>query len=81
MKRRRKRWLPKFDSVPWLSLGIACSFFLVFLNVWALIDLWQAPFLPFQLTKILGIAIGLILGIHCVDMIGYYRKHGRLKKD
>ena len=72
--------LPKFDSTPWLCVGAVFSFLLSGLNLWALIGQWHDAFLPYQLGKLLGLAIGIILGIHCLDMIRYYRKHGRLKR-
>jgi hypothetical protein len=72
--------LPKFDSTPWLVLGAVLSFLLTALNVWALIGQWHDAFLPYQLGKLLGAAVGIALGVHCLDMIGYYRKHGRLKR-
>jgi uncharacterized membrane protein (UPF0136 family) len=75
-----KSRLPKFDSTPWLSTGIAASLVLFGLNLWALITQISRAFIPYQLSEILGMAIALALGIHCGDMIGYYRKHGKLKK-
>jgi len=74
-----KHRLTKFDSTPWLSTGIAASLVLFGLNLWALITQLSKAFIPYQLSEILGMAISLALGIHCADMIGYYRKHGKLK--
>jgi hypothetical protein len=74
-----KRKLTKFDSTPWLSLGIAVCLALFALDLWALLIQIQQPFVPVLLSEILGMAIALALGVHCADMIGYYRKHGRLK--
>jgi hypothetical protein len=79
MKTVKERKLPKFDSTPWLVFGITFSFLLSGLNFWSLIGQRHDPFFPYQLVKLLGIMLGLILGIHCIDMIGYYRKNGRLK--
>jgi len=72
--------LPKFDSTPWLCLGAALSFLLTGLDIWALVAQWHIQFILYQLSKLLSGLIGIVLGIHCLDMIGYYRKHGRLKK-
>jgi hypothetical protein len=79
-KTSKSNGLPKFDSAPWLVLGTVLSFLLTGLNVWALIGQSNDPFLPYQLGKLLGALIGTVLGIHCLDMIRYYRKHGRLKR-
>lgn len=78
---RRRSVLPKFDSTPWLSLGIICSIVLLVASIWALVDRWHDPFFPYQILKIFGVCIGIALGVHCADMIIYYRKHGPLKKD
>jgi hypothetical protein len=76
----KSKGLPKFDSTPWLGSGAVLSFLLTGLNVWALIGQWNDAFIPYQLGKLLGAIIGMVLGIHCLDMIRYYRKHGRLKR-
>ena len=75
----KKRGLPKFDSAGWLSIGIIFGTLMFGMNLWALIIRWNDTFIPFQIVKLLGIAVGLVLAIHCVDMIAYYRKHGPLK--
>jgi hypothetical protein len=75
-----KRRLTKFDSTPWLSTGIAASLLLFGLDLWALLTQISKAFVPYQVSEILGMAIALALGIHCGDMIGYYRKHGKLKQ-
>ena len=76
----KSQGLPKFDSTLWLCVGATCSFLLTGLNLWALIGQWHNTFFPYQLCKMLGMVIGIVLGIHCLDMIRYYRKHGRLKR-
>ena len=73
------RGLPKFDSVPALCIGTAFSLLLTALNIWALAARWHDAFLPYQLAKLLGAAFGLALAVHCIDMMAYYNKHGRLK--
>jgi hypothetical protein len=78
-KTGKRKGLPKFDATGWLGTGIIVCLALFGLDLWALIAGWHDAFIPYQLGKILGMAIALALGIHCADMIGYYRKHGRLK--
>lgn len=73
--------LPKFDSTVGLVIGIIFCALVFGDNLWSLIAGWHDAFLPFQLGRILGLLLGLGLGIHCVDMMGYYRKHGRLGTD
>jgi len=75
----RRSGLPKFDSVGWLSAGIFFSLTMFGINLWALLAKWQDSFFPFQISKLLGMAVGLVLAIHCVDMVFYYKKHGPLK--
>jgi hypothetical protein len=75
-----KKCLPKFDSVPALGIGTAFSLLLIALNLWALAARWHDAFFPYQLAKLLGAAFGLALAVHCVDMMAYYKKHGRLKR-
>ncbi len=74
----RNRGLPKFDTASGLVLGILFGLVLFVDNLWSLISGWGQAFFPFQLGKILGVAVGLGLAVHCIDMIGYYRKNGRL---
>jgi hypothetical protein len=81
VKPARSRGLPKFDSTIWLVIGIIFSAVVFGDNLWSLIADWGSAFLPFQLGRILGLILGLSLGIHCIDMMGYYRKHGRLGTD
>lgn len=76
---KKKRRLTKFDSTGWLGAGILLSVALLVINLWAIIAQWHAPFFPFQIGKFLGVGWGMIMTIHCIDMIFYYRKHGRLK--
>ncbi len=78
-KTSNRRGLPKFDSTSWLSFGMLFSLVLLGDNVWSLISGWDQPFFPYQLGKFLGMAVGLGLAVHCIDMIVYYRKHGRLE--
>ncbi len=67
--------LPKFDTAGWLSTGIIFSLVLVGVNIWSLVVGWKEAFFPSKFGEILGIAVGLGLGIHCVDMIAYHRRH------
>ncbi len=76
---RRKNQLTKFDSTFWLCVGIVISLLLISFNIWSIIVDVHDSFVPIQVGRILGIAVGFVLGIHCFDMIGYYRKNGRLK--
>lgn len=66
--------LPKFDSVPWLIGGAVFSLFLFGLDLWALVSQWSDAFFPYQLSKLVGMAIGIGLAIHCMDMTVYYMK-------
>jgi hypothetical protein len=75
----RRNGLPKFDSTVWLSVGIFFSLVMSGVNLWALVLGWQDSFFPFQVSKLLGMAVGLVLAIHCIDMVVYYKKHGPLK--
>jgi hypothetical protein len=79
--KKRNSWLPKFDSTPWLSLGVVCSLFLLADSIWALIIGWHDPFFPYQILKLFGIGFGIALGVHSADLIFYYRRHGPLKRD
>jgi hypothetical protein len=81
VKLARGKSLPKFDSNVGLFIGIVFCALVFGDNLWSLIADWHSAFLPFQLARILGLLLGLGLGIHCVDMMGYYRKHGRLGTD
>ncbi len=74
-----RKGLPKFDSVGWLSAGIFFSLAISGINIWALVSGWTDSFFPFQISKLLGIAVGIVLAIHCVDMVVYYKKYGSLK--
>jgi hypothetical protein len=67
--------LPKFDTAGWLSTGVLFSLVLVADNIWSLAAGWNSSFFPSKFGEILGIAVGLGLGIHCVDMIVYHRRH------
>ncbi len=69
--------LPKFDSARSLILGAAISALLFVLNLLALVLRWDDPIWPSQVAKLLGMAVGVVLGVHCLDMIRYYRKNGR----
>lgn len=69
--------LPKFDSVPWLIGGAVFSILLFGLDLWALLSQWSVAFFPYQLSKGVGMAIGVGLAIHCVDMTVYYLKRPR----
>ncbi len=71
--------LPKFDSTGWLLAGAFFSLLVFSLALWAMISGQDRAFLPFRLGQLLSMAVALALGIHCLDMIGYYRRHGRLK--
>ncbi len=73
--------LPKFDSSGSLIFGTVFSLLLSVLNLMALVEAWRESFIPFQAAKILGMIVGVVLAVHCVDMMGYYRKYGRLRKD
>ena len=77
----RTKGLPKFDSNRALVFGIFFGVMVFAVNLWSLIELWNADFFPDQLANILGIVLGIGLAIHSVDMMGYYRKHGRLGTD
>jgi hypothetical protein len=77
--RMNKKRLPKFDGVGWLITGALVSLLLLAFNLWEVLTQPAAPFVPMQAGRLLGIGVGLVLAIHCFDMIGYYRKHGRLK--
>jgi hypothetical protein len=77
----RTKGLPKFDSNIWLVFGILFSAVAFGDNLWSIVTNWNAAFFPFQLGKILGLLLGLGVAVHCLDMIGYYRKHGRLGTD
>ena len=72
--------LPKFDSGGSLIVGTITSCLLFALNLLSLVVGWHDSFFPFQVTKLLGIVVGIVLGIHSIDMKGYYKKHGRLNK-
>jgi divalent metal cation (Fe/Co/Zn/Cd) transporter len=78
-KNVRRSGLPKFDSTGWLSAGIFFSLAMFGINLWALISKWQDFFFPFQISKLLGMAVGLVLAIHCVDVLFHYKKNNRLK--
>jgi hypothetical protein len=67
--------LPKFDTFGWLSTGIIFSLVLVADNVWSLASGWNGAFFPSKFGAIMGIAMGLGLGVHCVDMIAYHRRN------
>ncbi|HEX7475664.1 MAG TPA: hypothetical protein VF318_06805 [Dehalococcoidales bacterium] len=71
----KNRGLPKFDTPGWLSAGTIFAFIMMAVNIWSLIARWGEPFLPFQLGKLLGAAVGLGLAIHCLDMIAYHRRN------
>ncbi len=77
----RGRSLPKFDSTGWLALGVLVSAAVFALNLWAFLAGTGLAFLPFRLGQVLGMAVALVLGLHCVDMMMYYRRHGRLMRD
>jgi hypothetical protein len=79
VKNGRRSGLPKFDTAGWLSAGIFFNLAMFGINLWALIVKWHELFFPFQAGKLLGMAVGLALAIHCVDMVVYYKKHGPLK--
>lgn len=70
-----RRGLPKFDSPGWLMTGILFSLLLSGINLWTLLAQKTASFLPFRLSNILGILIGIVLAVHCADMIIYRRKN------
>ncbi len=73
--------LPKFDS-PWsLAIGTTFCFLLFAVNLTALVVGWHDAVFPFQIAKCLGIAFGIAVGVHSLDMAAYYRKHVRLAKD
>ena len=69
--------LPKFDSNGSLIFGALISLALLVLNVVSLLVGWHDSFFPFQVTRLLGITVGIALGIHCIDMIGYYARRRR----
>ncbi len=69
--------LPKFDSSGSLIFGALISVALLGLNLVSLFVGWHDSFFPFQVTRLLGIAVGIALGIHCIDMIGYYARRRR----
>ncbi len=69
--------LPKFDSSGSLIFGALISLALFVLNLVSLLAGWHDSFFPFQLARLLGMAVGVALGIHCIDMIGYYAKRRR----
>lgn len=70
-----KRGLPKFDSPGWLTAGAVFSFLLFGLNLWALLAQESASFLPFRLGNILGMLIGIVLAVHCADLLFHHRKN------
>jgi hypothetical protein len=71
----RSGGLPKFNTTGWLSVGILFSLALFADSLWAAVAGWDGAFFPFQFAFILGMIVGLGLGVHCVDMIFYHRKH------
>ena len=73
--------LPKFDSPRSLAIGIAFCFLLFAVNLTALVVGWHDDIFPFQIAKCLGMALGIAVGVHSLDMGAYYKKHGRLAKD
>ncbi len=69
--------LPKFDSSGSLIFGAVISLLLFVLNLVSIVIGRHDSFFPFQLTRLLGMAVGIALGIHCLDMKGYYAKRPR----
>ncbi len=69
--------LPKFDSSGSLIFGAVISLLLFVLNLLSIVIGRHDSFFPFQLTRLLGMAVGIALGIHCLDMKGYYAKRPR----
>jgi thiamine transporter ThiT len=64
--------MPKFHSKISLIIGAISSFILAFTGLWCGV----------YFNLIIGLyqfIVGLVLGIHCVDMIRYYKKHRIVK--
>ncbi len=55
---------PQFSSRIWLSIGILAGILLVFQS-----------FYPSQVGKLFVIGIGLVLCIHCLEMMRYWKYH------
>jgi hypothetical protein len=70
-----RQGLPKFDSPGWLITGIVFSLLLSGINLWALLAQKTASFLPFRLGNILSILFGIVLGVHCTDLIFNHRRN------
>lgn len=60
--------LPQFHDRVSLCLGSIVGFTLVGVTVIGM-------FTSFRLVQLLPLLVGLILGIHCLDTLQYYRKH------
>jgi hypothetical protein len=71
----KRRRFPKFDSIPSLIVGTVFASILSSLNIWSLVSGWHDAVFPFQLTKWLGSAVGLVLAVHTVDVARSKRKH------
>ncbi|WP_145925503.1 hypothetical protein [Dehalogenimonas formicexedens] len=71
--------IPKFDTPGWLSLGVLAGFFVAGFNLW---EIWFVDDRSFLLTigRLVGMAIGIGLGSHCIDMIIYHRRHRSWRK-
>ncbi len=69
--------LPKFDSSGSLIFGAVISLLLFVLNLVSIVIGRHDSFFPFQLTRVLGMAVGIALGIHCLDMKSFYAKRPR----
>jgi hypothetical protein len=64
-----------------LYVGTGFCLLLFAVNLAALVWGWHDAVFPFQVAKCLGMAFGIAVGIHSLDMRAYYRRHGRLARD
>ena len=55
---------PNFSSPFWLGIGVIASIALILL-----------PFITITTTKIYCMAIGIVLSIHCLEMMRYWKYH------
>lgn len=68
--------IPKFHDRVSLSLGVVAGLTLFGISIVEMVYLWgQWRFW----WEILPLGVGLVLAIHCFDMIKYYKKHRIVK--
>lgn len=66
------KYIPKFHSRTSLLIGIIASFSLSAISIYDMVC-------DFKIYRLFPFMIGIVLGIHCLDMIFYYKKHRIIK--